>query len=482
MALTIISIILVLACISGFIYHFLSYKKRRDLLTFNKQYLIEFVSPLALFTLSSLLMSIGIKMWANYPIDGLHSFYLYFGTIIFSTSLFALFEAFVIYFYKPELNADIRKWVKRTMFISIPVAFIFFIMTIEGHAPYLKYPLYNGIAFTSSGVKLVTANDHVDGFRINWYGLIILSGAIIAYFVSDHHFYQEYKKHGLIDSLFILVFIMGVIGARFWYCFVLEKNPSTFFKFQDGGLAIMGGVLFGGLSGILFMIFFRRYINLRHAMDLILPCVLIAQAIGRWGNFFNQEVFGYTKIAYDSCWWLPTFIKNQMQVTAGFVNLPLFLIEFITNLAGYFIIVYAVGKGLKKHLSNGDLFFLYISWYGLTRVILEPLRASDFEYNASYITAWVMFGGGLAAIIILHVYDYFIWKKLTFNVDKMKENEVGYYHFKEDLNVPYVNKENGFINFFSSISYRVRNKLKPFYSANKNPYKKLFKANEEIKN
>lgn len=482
MALIIISIILVLACISGFIYHFVNYKKRRDLITFNKQYILEFITPLVLFVISSVLLSLGIVINTKYPIDGLHSFYLYFGTIIFSISIFTMFEAFVIYFYKPELNIEIRKWIKRIMFISIPVAIIFFIMTIEGHAPYIQYPLYNGIAFTSKGVILVRPTDYVEGFRINWYGLIILSGAIIAYLVCDHHFYQEYKKHGLIDTLFILVFIMGVIGARFWYCFVLEKNPSTFFNFQNGGLAIMGGVLFGGLSGILFMIFFRRYINLRHAMDLILPCVLIAQAIGRWGNFFNQEVYGYTKIAYDSCWWLPTFIKNQMQVTAGFVNLPLFLIEFITNLAGYFVIVYAVGKCLKKHLSNGDLFFLYISWYGLTRVIMEPLRESTFEYGASYITAWVMFAGGLLAIVTLHIYDYLAWDKLTFNVDKMKENEVGYVHFKDDLLTPYVRKENGFINFFSSISYNVRTKLKPFYSANKNPYKKLFKNNEEIKN
>ena len=243
--------------------------------------------------------------------------------------------------------------------------------------------------------------------------------------------YQEYKRHGLIDGLFILVFLFGIFGARVWYCTVLEPG-TPIFDFQSGGLAIMGGVIFGAPMGILFLILFRRYINLRHAMDLILPCVLIAQAIGRWGNFCNQEVYGYMTVDPSTVWYLPQFIVKQMTID-GQMHMPLFLIESITNLAGYFVIVYGVGKGLKKHISNGDLFCLYIVWYGLTRVLLEPLRDGSFEYNNSLITAWIMFGGGLAGILGSHLYDYFRWGKRTFIIkdDTRLKNPRNPYYVKE---------------------------------------------------
>jgi len=90
---------------------------------------------------------------------------------------------------------------------------------------------------------------------------------------------------------------------------------------------------------------------------------------------------------------------------------PLFLIESITNLAGYFIITYGIGKGLRKWLSLGDLAMGYLIWYGATRAILEPLRSAEFEYGQSWISSFILIGAGVLGIIAFHVYDYIRKKK-----------------------------------------------------------------------
>ncbi|MCQ2791993.1 MAG: prolipoprotein diacylglyceryl transferase [Bacilli bacterium] len=414
MVLLWISVILCAFAIGFFFYQFYQFKKARDLTAFNKHFLLVFIESLACFTLFSITAGFGIKMWNNYQMSGGHMAMLFFGCLFFGVSFMGILEAFTLYFYKTNLDAKIRKIIKTTMLCLIPFAVIGLFMSLDVYAYYIPeggFPFISGISFTNHGIVLQRGTG-VEGFTIKWYALCILSGALVTYFVCDHHFYQEYKRHGLVDTMFVLVFLMGILGARVWYCFVLDRS-TDFWDFSGGGLAIMGGVLFGAVSGIIFLILFRRYINLRHAMDLILPAVLIAQAIGRWGNFCNQEVYGSMTFDPSTVWWLPQFIVRQMTIN-GMMHLPLFLIECITNLAGYFIIVYAIGKGLKKHLSNGDLFCLYIVWYGLTRVVLEPLRDSSFEYNNSLITAWIMFGGGLAGILGLHLYDYFRWGKRTF--------------------------------------------------------------------
>jgi len=408
--------------IGFFFYRFIKLKKDRQITKLNKKIILEYIGFITAFSLFCLLMGLGIVNGHKYDLDTKHKLFLVFGSLIFGLSFMSLLITFVTYFYKKEMYEPNRLAIKTIMIISIPLSIIFLVMALDAYAPYVTFPLISGITFTTNGIKFHRANDHLSGFSINWYGIIILAGAIIAYVVCDRHFYKEYKRHGLIDALFILVFIVGILGARFWYCLVLDERHSLvdFFHFQDGGLAIMGGVIFGAPAGILYLLFFRRYINLRHAMDLILPCVLIAQAIGRWGNFFNQEVYGYQTFDPNTVWWLPEFIVRQMTVGGVVMYLPLFLIEFITNLTGYFVIMYAVRKGLNKHLSNGDLFCLYIVWYGLTRVILEPLRYHEFEYNNSRITAWIMFGGGLIGILAFHIFDYFYYGKKTFLVDDSK--------------------------------------------------------------
>ena len=129
--------------------------------------------------------------------------------------------------------------------------------------------LINGINFSGDGIKFTTANTRASGgFTIAWYGIIILTGTVIILFVSDHHFYQEYHKHGLMDSMCIVAFLIGVIGARFWYCVVLEPG-TNFWAFQDGGLAIMGGIIFGEYAGLIYDGAFSEHLESAEKKGLI---------------------------------------------------------------------------------------------------------------------------------------------------------------------------------------------------------------------
>ena len=107
----------------------------------------------------------------------------------------------------------------------------------------------------------------------------------------------------------------------------------------DGGLTILGGAFGGILAGVLFMLLARKWVDIRFAMDTIVPTILLGQAIGRWGNFFNSEVYGQT-VALNSGWnWLPGVISGQMgwDCAEGMIHVPLFLIESMLNIAGYFL-------------------------------------------------------------------------------------------------------------------------------------------------
>lgn len=365
-------------------------------------------------------------------------FLMVIGSFLFGAGIAAIITCFIIYYYRPDLNKKQRKCFRIALFVSIPVIIAGIWMFTDAFAPYLTYPLVNGISIPGG---FTTPNNSGSGFSIKWYGIIIVCGAAVSYFVSDHYFYKKFEKHGILDTLLLVAFPAGIIGARLWYVTILEPGVN-FWKFQEGGLAIQGGALMGIAVGVTFMLIFRKYVNIRWAMDIIVPTVLLAQAIGRWGNFFNHEVYGLeTDIA--NWWFLPRIIVRNMYVTPSDLTkmyVPLFFVECCSNLAGYFIIRYGVGKGLKKVAGLGDQAMSYLIWYGLTRVILEPLRTGyvqgghdgGFGYSQSYITAYIFIGLGIFGIAIFHIYDllrttyqekpqYFIYK--TFNKDK-KDKEL----------------------------------------------------------
>lgn len=383
-------------------------------------------------------------------LDAGHQFLSYFFLILMALAMMTFLTSFFYYFFLDNLDSKIRKIFKIVMYSSIPVSLAFFFFMSEGNAPYLSYPLCNALYVGKYGIKFINTYVRPEpyyvetelgvqldgGFTIAFYAIFILSGALLVFALSDHLIYKYYGKHGLATTCFLIAFPMGLVGARLWYV-VLDiskmgtssqfiTNPISIFYLNQGGLGIMGGAILGIISGVGVMLYFKyikknpdytkmKYLRLA---DFIVPAILIAQAIGRFGNFFNAEVHG-NAIPIESLCWLPTFMKLNYQFNYATqisnlneAYLPLSTIETITNLCGYFIIYFGIVKGLGKYHAEGSGVGWYLVWYGATRAFLEPLRYGEFEYQASVTTSYFMIFGGLAIVAIFVVLKVLREKKL----------------------------------------------------------------------
>ena len=337
------------------------------------------------------------------------------GSLLFFVSLSLFLLAFVLHFYKFKPADFYSKKSFIVVVVTLITTIITLFMMLDGlvYLDVITFPLMNKIYFNRE-----------TGQGIAFYALFILAGALLSYFISDHEMYKKYKRHGLLENVFYIAFPAGIVGARIWYVIGdwhrFAADPIKMFYIWEGGLAIMGGALLGIIAGVLYVKFKRKEISLLFAVDMIVPTIILAQAIGRWGNFFNQEVYGASLTNMNAFFFLPEFIKANMFIGGSF-RVPLFFIESMSNILGFFVIRYGVGEALKRYKQPLDMAFSYAIWYGLTRVILEPLRDPSFNMGTggewSYIWGYVFAAVGVLAIVVNHVVRFYINKKKSITVD-----------------------------------------------------------------
>jgi len=251
---------------------------------------------------------------------------------------------------------------------------------------------------------------------IAFYGIIIVFGACLSLFMANYRAHKDGFGMDFFNTIFLVAFPCGILGARIWYVIAswnLEFLPvfqrqgfwaglGECFNFRGGGLAIQGGAIFGVLAGVLFAKYRRKGIELLQITDYAVPTILIGQGIGRWGNFFNQEVFGHFVLreAWD---FVPGFILNNMQngneaMLSGVtvpslpdgtpvIAAPLFLTESLMNLLFFFLIGYGLKALEGKHYKAGDETFAYFLAYGIIRLVMEPLRNPAFIMGESSSTS-----------------------------------------------------------------------------------------------
>ena len=213
------------------------------------------------------------------------------------------------------------------------------------------------------------------GINITYYALCILLGVIVAYFIIT----KLSKKHNInsryMDDIIFYGLLSGIIGARLYYVlFNLDyylKDINEIVMIWHGGLAIHGGILFGALFVYLYSR--KNKLNFIELTDIILPGVIIAQAIGRWGNFFNQEAYGMmvSKGLLEKLL-IPKFIIEGMHINGNYY-LPTFYIESIFCIIG-FILIMIISKKTKK---IGIPTSFYLIWYGILRFIIEIFRTDS---------------------------------------------------------------------------------------------------------
>ena len=240
------------------------------------------------------------------------------------------------------------------------------------------------------------------GFTIYYYAIIIVFGIICAAVVAGILFKHRNLPADWILDLLLCVLPLGIIGARTFYCLT---DPSTsiadwFTKFRDGGLSIIGGVIGGTLGVVLFCLIHK--LNFLRVADCVVPGVILAQAIGRWGNFANQEVYG-PEITNPALQWFPmgVFIDDVQECHYAF-----FFYESVLNLLIFIGLFLLMWKFTKK--PHGLALSGYLFGYGVVRSIMEPLRDSQFILGSSLPISQVFalcmaIGGAVLFVAILLV-------------------------------------------------------------------------------
>jgi phosphatidylglycerol:prolipoprotein diacylglycerol transferase len=239
-------------------------------------------------------------------------------------------------------------------------------------------------------------------FQISWYSVCILIGI----FVGGTLLLREAKNFNIDDDfLSNLVFwttIFAIIGARLYFVAFnwdyYGSNPVDILRIWEGGLAIHGAILFG----FIFILFYtlKYKVKLLLILDIAVPGLIIGQAIGRWGNFFNQEAFG-SQVSLDflKILHIPQFIIDGMYIKGVYYH-PTFLYESIWCLIGFIIIILV--RRFYKYLKKGQLTGIYFMWYSLGRFFIESLRTDSLmlgQYKIAQLVSITLFVIGLLIVM-----------------------------------------------------------------------------------
>lgn len=281
--------------------------------------------------------------------------------------------------------------------IAIAETTLFSIISVYLIDAVLKTPLPKGIPFSS------------DKPTVAFYALFILFGAVMSLLIASNKIHKQGGRRDTLETIFYVAFPMGLVGARAWWV-ISEWNRTlagnhtlaAILDVRSGGLAVQGGVLLGAWVGVWMYVEMKKKLSTFKILDAAIPGILIAQAIGRLGNFTNIEVYG--QVADPSKWWfLPQIIIQQYESGLGHFVVPLFFVEALLNVAGYFFITYVLGGLLKKWLNDGDLAFSYLVWYGCVRFAIEPLRDQEYIMGTSQQMSIVFVALGVGLILLSHL-------------------------------------------------------------------------------
>lgn len=257
----------------------------------------------------------------------------------------------------------------------------------------------------------------IGNITIGWYGIMISLGVLGALTTA----YYECKRRGEnpdhIINIALIIVPLGVIGARLYH--VIDKwsyysqNLPEIFGGQ--GLGIFGGIV-GGVIGL--YIYSRwKQVSMLRWLDIFGPGLMLAQAVGRWGNFFNQELYGYPT---DLPWGI--FIDESHRL-AGFEEYthfhPMFLYESLWNFVGFGLLM-ILGRKLRDRLKDGDIFLLYLIHYGIGRFILEGFKIDVWTLGGIPTARWIT---GIAVIAAIGLFIYRHYRK-TKRPNNEENNEI----------------------------------------------------------
>lgn len=238
---------------------------------------------------------------------------------------------------------------------------------------------------------------YIFGIGIRWYGILIGMGLLLGILLSK---FTCRHRNISFDSFLDIILIslpVGIIGARLYYVLFqfgdYRNHLIDIFNIRQGGLAIHGGILFAVITIVI--IAKRKKMIFFHVADIAAPSVILAQAIGRWGNFMNGEAHG-GPVSYDFISHFPSFIVQGMHIDGVYYQ-PTFLYESVWDLIVFCILIIV----LKRSKKSGIVFFTYIGLYSLGRFLIEGLRTDSLMLGPFRIAQLVSLYGMIIWIVFL---------------------------------------------------------------------------------
>ncbi len=254
------------------------------------------------------------------------------------------------------------------------------------------YSVVNSVAFNLGPIP------------VHWYGLIIGSAIFLALYLTM----REAKRLDINPDYFVDLVMYGVpaaiIGARLYYVIFrweyYGQHPGEIIAVWQGGLAIHGGLIGALLVGFLYAR--RNKLSYWLLADIAAPSILLGQAIGRWGNFINQEAHG-GPITENTRWiidLLPGWIAEQMNIQGVYYH-PTFLYESLWSITGVILLMFWLRR--QPWVRRGEVFLSYFIWYSIGRFFIEGLRTDSLMLTESLRVAQVI------SIVIIAAACILIW-------------------------------------------------------------------------
>jgi len=241
--------------------------------------------------------------------------------------------------------------------------------------------------------------------QIHWYGVIIGVGIALALFLAMREGERRGLHKDIFPDLMLWAIPIAIISARIYYVAFewdyYSQNPGDIIKIWNGGIAIHGALIGSVITAIVFSR--KRNISFWKLADIAAPSIIIGQAIGRWGNFINQEAHGgeVTRSFLEGLF-LPEFIINQMYIDGTYYH-PTFLYESIWNLLGFILLM-----SLRRvNLRQGEIFLSYVIWYSIGRFFVEGMRTDSLMLTESLRIAQTI----SIALIVLAV-SLFVYRRV----------------------------------------------------------------------
>lgn len=254
---------------------------------------------------------------------------------------------------------------------------------------------------------------------LRWYGILLVTGMILAAWVASRYVTRHGEDGEKVWDMLVWVLIPGLIGARLYYVFIQSprgedgfnhflENPISILQIWTGGIHIYGAFILGGLALILFARWNK--LNLPVYLDGLGLGIPLGQAIGRWANFINQELYGPPTTLP---WGLRIDEFHRIAPYNDLINFsedvrfhPLFLYESLWNLIGFGLIFW-LSRRFADKLRPGDLFLCYLIWYPLGRFFIEFIRTDSWffagtPFNMVHVISAVVIIAAALALVLRH--------------------------------------------------------------------------------